>query len=92
MSQKKILLGEFFFSMVFGTLAKKSEKAKKILLGASVFESRLYQNGCGVITIIFIIVFSLLCATHCDMFEPLLGQFFTICKFIKSNNIKKKFG
>ena len=42
---------------------------KKSFWEHPVFESRLYQNGCGVITIIFIIVFSLLCATHCDMFE-----------------------
>ena len=58
-----------FFLSYLERWEKNQKKPKKSFWEHPVFESRLYQNGCGVITIIFIIVFSLLCATHCDMFE-----------------------
>ena len=56
-----------FFLWYLERWQKNQRKPKKSFWEHPFFESRLYQNGCGVITIIFIIVFSILGATYCDM-------------------------
>ena len=66
---KKSFWENSFFLWYLERWQKNQRKPKKSFWEHPFFESRLYQNGCGVITIIFIIVLSLLCATHCDMFE-----------------------
>ena len=63
---KKSFWENSFFYGIWNVGKKNQRKPKKSFWEHPFFESRLYQNGCGVITIIFIIVFSILGATYCS--------------------------